>query len=169
MSGEPSKLGPAPAPSDTQSDPEDRGYRSRSSWPVTRGAAAGMTLLLGLAVAGPALARALGSDLWLALLLPGLLATLTARLVFESVDGALTRTAGRAHLIAAAAGAAVGALVMAAAALILGIQHADATELAPLALALLALVSAGPATASPSRSVIPAAPPRVTGQLERLR
>jgi lipopolysaccharide/colanic/teichoic acid biosynthesis glycosyltransferase len=144
MSGEPSKLVPVPAPSDPQPGrPEQRSYRSRSSWPVTRGAAAGMTLVLGLAVAGPALARALGSDLWLALLLPGLLATLAARLVFESVDGTLTRTVGRAHLIAAAAGAAVGALVMATAALILGIQHAATTELAPLALALLALVSAG--------------------------
>jgi len=144
MSGEPSKLVPLPAPGDPQPDgPEQRSYRSRSSWPVTRGAAAGMTLVLGLSVAGPALAHTLGSDLWLALLLPGLLATLAARLVFESVDGALTRTVGRAHLIAAAAGAAVAALVMATAALILGIQHAAETELAALALASLALVSAG--------------------------
>jgi lipopolysaccharide/colanic/teichoic acid biosynthesis glycosyltransferase len=144
MSGEPSKLVPVPAPGDPPpGHAEERGYRSRSSWPVTRGASAGMTVVLGLAVAGPAMAHALGSDLWPALLLPALLATLAARLVFESIDGALTRPARRAHLIAAAAGAEVGTLVMAAAALILGIQPAAVAELAPLVLALLALVSAG--------------------------
>jgi len=144
MSGEPNKLVPVPAPGDPRpGHSEERGYRSRSSWPVTHSDSVGMTVVLGLAVAGPALAHALGSDLWPALMLPALLATLAARLVFESIDGALARPAGRAHLIAAAAGAEVGTLVMAAAALILGIQPAAVAELAPLVLALLALVSAG--------------------------
>ncbi len=63
-----------------------------------------MTAVLGLAVAGPALAHALGSQLWPLLLSPALMATLAARLVFESIDGALSGRGVHLHLLAAAAG-----------------------------------------------------------------
>jgi exopolysaccharide biosynthesis polyprenyl glycosylphosphotransferase len=144
MSGEPSRLVPVDAVGDPElGASEERIYRSRSSWPVTRGAAASMTVVLGLAIAGPAMFRALGSDLWPTLLLPALLATLAARLVFESIDCALARSARRAHLVAAVTGATVAALMMAAADLIVGIRPTATVALLPLALALMALLCAG--------------------------
>ncbi len=145
MSVEPTKLEPVPAPSESEPSGkhDEQLYRHRSSWPVTRGAALGMTLVLGLAVAGPALVHGLDSQLWPVLLLPAVLATLAARLVFESIDGALADRRIRLHLLAAASGATVGSLVMAASVLILDTRPTTAVELIPWALALLALVSAG--------------------------
>lgn len=144
MSAEPNRLVPVAPAGDPDSGPaEERIYRSRSSWPVTRGAASGMTLLLGLAVSAPALAHELGSDLWPTLLLPALLATLAARLVFESVDGAAGGSAWRAHLAAAVAGATVAAILMAASELILGGHMPATVELLPLALAWATLLGAG--------------------------
>ena len=145
MSSEPNKLASVPAPDepDAATGLEARDYRHRSSWPVTRGAAAGMTIVLGLAVAGPALAHGLGSQLWPVLLLPAVLATLAARLVFESTDGALAGRGGRVHLPAAAAGATVGSLVMGASVWILDTHPTAAIELVPWALALLVLIGAG--------------------------
>jgi exopolysaccharide biosynthesis polyprenyl glycosylphosphotransferase len=110
---------------------------------VTRLAAASMTLLLGLAVAAPAVSHDLGSKLWPALLLPALLATLAARLVFESIDGSLAGHRVRQHLPAAAGGAAIGTVVMTAATLILGLKAAAPVVLLPFGLAALALVFAG--------------------------
>ena len=144
MSSEPTKLVSVPAP-----EPDPSGnigasdYRSRSSWPVTRGAALGMTVVLGVALAGPALVHAAGSQLWPLLLLPALIATLAARLVFESIDGALSGRGVHLHLLAAAAGAAAGALVMAVSALIVDTRPTAFIELLPIVLALLALISAG--------------------------
>jgi exopolysaccharide biosynthesis polyprenyl glycosylphosphotransferase len=143
MSSDPRKLVPVPSAATQPAAEAAWDYRRRSSWPVTRGAALGMTLVLGCAVAGPALVGDLGSDLWPVLLLPALLATLAARLVFESIDGASTARIGRLHLVAAATGAGVGAMLMAATALILNLHRAVPEELLPLGLALLALVSAG--------------------------
>ena len=144
MSGDPRKLTPVPSP-EVQEPAVDaaRDYRRRSSWPETRGAALGMTLMLGFAVAGPALVDQLGSDLWPVLLLPALLATLAARLVFESIDGASPARIARLHLAAAGAGAAVAAMLMAATALILDLRPAALEELLPLGLTALALVAAG--------------------------
>ena len=145
MSVEPNKLVPlagAPEP-EPGSGAEARSYRSRSSWPVTRGAAIGMTAVLGLAVAGPGLAHDVRSELWPALLLPALLATLVARLAFESIDGALAGRGWPAHLLAAGVGGSLGALVMAVAALILSMVSTVAVELLPVGLALAALICAG--------------------------
>ena len=145
MSVDPQRL--VPLPPVTGPEPsgslDARRYRRDSSWPVTRGAAIGLTAVLALSVSGPALAHDLGSDLWPALLLPGLLATLAARLVFESIDGALSGRRRLMHLLAAASGALVGALVMTAATLILGRRPSATVALMPVALALLALVGAG--------------------------
>jgi Bacterial sugar transferase len=122
---------------------DERAYRRHSSWPVTRLPAATMTLLLGLAVGAPAVVYDLGEALWPALLLPALLATLTARLVFESADGAIGQRGARVHLVSALAGGAVAAVVMAAATVILGLHAALAIELLPLGLGTLTLVATG--------------------------
>jgi lipopolysaccharide/colanic/teichoic acid biosynthesis glycosyltransferase len=102
-----------------------------------------MTLVLALAVAAPAVAHDLDSSLWPALLLPGLIATLATRLVFESIDGALAGRGLLVHLFAACAGAAVGAALMAAAALVLGMRQTLPVEALPLGLGLMALIGAG--------------------------
>ncbi len=145
MTSDPTPLAPVPSPADVEREGalDERAYRSHSSWPVTRLPAAATTLILGLAVAAPAVTHDLGSKLWPALLLPALLATLAARLVFESIDGSLAGRGVQVHLAAAAAGAAVGTLVMAAATLILGLKAAALVELLPFALGALALTCAG--------------------------
>jgi exopolysaccharide biosynthesis polyprenyl glycosylphosphotransferase len=122
---------------------DERAYRRHSSWPVTRLPAAMMTLLLGLAVGAPAVVYDLGRALWPALLLPALLATLAARLVFESADGAIGQRGARVHLLSALAGGIVAALVMAAATAILGLRAALPIELLPLGLGTLTLVGTG--------------------------
>jgi lipopolysaccharide/colanic/teichoic acid biosynthesis glycosyltransferase len=137
------------APVTAHDEPEHGGavdehvYRSRSSWPVTRLPAAVTTLLLALAVAAPAVAHDLGSTLWPALLLPAVLATLAARLVFESIDGALGGRGLHMHLLAAAAGAGVGTVVMDGVTLVLGLEASATIELLPLGLGALTLVGAG--------------------------
>ncbi|HEX3801748.1 MAG TPA: sugar transferase [Solirubrobacteraceae bacterium] len=144
MSSDPTPLAPVPAPADAEHGAVDEhAYRSRSSWPATRLPAAGMTLILGLAVAAPAVTHDVGSKLWPALLLPALLATLAARLVFESVDGSLAGRRVHLHLPAAAAGAAVGTVVMAAATLILGLKAGTPVELLPFGLGAVTLVCTG--------------------------
>jgi exopolysaccharide biosynthesis polyprenyl glycosylphosphotransferase len=122
---------------------DERAYRRHSSWPVTRLPAATMTLLLGLAVGAPAVVYDIGRALWPALLLPALLATLAARLVFESADGAIGQRGARIHLLSALAGGAVAALVMAAATAILGFRAVVPIELLPLGLGTLTLVVTG--------------------------
>jgi exopolysaccharide biosynthesis polyprenyl glycosylphosphotransferase len=122
---------------------DERAYRRHSSWPVTRLPAVTMTLLLGLAVGAPAVVYDLGQALWPALLLPALLATLAARLVFESADGAIGQRGARVHLLSALAGGTVATLVMAAATAILGLRAALPIELSPLGLGALMLVVTG--------------------------
>jgi lipopolysaccharide/colanic/teichoic acid biosynthesis glycosyltransferase len=122
---------------------DERAYRRHSSWPVTRLPAATMTLLLGLAVGAPAVVYDIGRALWPALLLPALLATLAARLVFESADGAIGQRGARVHLLSALAGGAVAALLMAAATAILGFRAVVVIELLPLGLGTLTLVVTG--------------------------
>jgi lipopolysaccharide/colanic/teichoic acid biosynthesis glycosyltransferase len=140
MSGTPNRLTQVVKPGEREPEPlEERSGRSRSSWPLTRGTSLCMTALLAITVAGPALVRELGSDLLPALLLPALIATLVARLVFESVDGA----SRRARLAAALCGAVGGALVMAAAALILGARLWPTVTLGPVVLGSLSLLAAG--------------------------
>ena len=145
MSTDPTPLAPVPSPADlNQHGPVDeRAYCSHSSWPLSRLPAAGMTVVLALAVAAPAVVHDIGSTLWPALLLPAVLATLAARLLFESIDGALAWRGPHVHLLAAAAGAAIGTVVMAGATLILGLAASSAVELLPLGLGALALISAG--------------------------
>jgi lipopolysaccharide/colanic/teichoic acid biosynthesis glycosyltransferase len=142
MSTDPAPLASVPS----QADPNQPGavdeqpQRSRSSWPISRLPAAAMTVVLALAVAGPAVVHDIDSTLWLALLVPGLLATLAARLVFESIDGPLAWRGLHIHLLAAAVGAAIGTIVMVGATLILGLHASPAVELLPLGLGTLALI-----------------------------
>ena len=144
MSTEPQKLVSVPEPEGSQPPSADaRTFRRRSSWPTNRVAAFGTTALLGLALAAPAMVHELSSHLWPVLILPALLATLAARLVFESIDGAVAGEGVRLHLQAAVAGGTVGAVLMAASALILDLRPTITLSLLPLALSLLALVSAG--------------------------
>ncbi len=143
MSRDPRRLS-AVDPPEPEPDPGlDAGsYRQRSSWPVTRLPAAGMTLLLSLAIVAPPLLANLGLDVWPALLLPALPAMLAARLVFESVDGAFGMARLPLHLLAAAAGAVVGVAVMSSAVLVLGMRMTLLSDLLALGLATPTLAAA---------------------------
>jgi lipopolysaccharide/colanic/teichoic acid biosynthesis glycosyltransferase len=139
-----SPIAPVPDPEPERAATlDERAYRRHSSWPVTRLPAATMTIVLGLAVGAPVVIHDVGQALWPALLLPALLATLVARLVFESADGAIGQRGARVHLISALAGGTVGAVVMGAATLILGLGASLPIELVPLGLGTLTLVATG--------------------------
>jgi lipopolysaccharide/colanic/teichoic acid biosynthesis glycosyltransferase len=101
---------------------EESLYRSRSSWPVTRLAGTALTILLAICVAGPATVDSFHASQWPALLVPALLATVSARLVFEAIDASASGRGVRHHLAPAIAGALVAALFMAGASLILGLH-----------------------------------------------
>ncbi|MGH2860180.1 MAG: sugar transferase [Solirubrobacteraceae bacterium] len=142
MSSDPRRLPPLEALEVTAAV-DAQTYSNRSSWPVTRLPATCMTVILGVAIVAPTLVHDVGSTVWPALLLPALLATLAARLVFESIDGAFARRGAQLHLQAAGAGAIIGDIVMAGAGLILGVRPTLFTALVPLGLALMALISTG--------------------------
>ena len=142
MSTDRAALSQVPGPAPTPPGPDhEQGPRSRSSWPVTRLPAVAATLLLGLLLATPTIVDHLHSTVWPALLLPVILATLAARLVFEAIDG--SAAGRRLHAPAAASGAAIGTVVMIGATLILGLRSAVAVELATFGLACVALAGAG--------------------------
>ena len=144
MSPERNRLEPVPDSRDERPKRHDPdGYVSRTPWPTTRSASLGLTAVLALALVGPTLEHELSSHVWPALLLPGLLATLTARLMFESADGALRGSGPRIRLTAAVAGATLGLLLMVAAARVLGIRQDLATILLTAGPAVLALIGAG--------------------------
>ena len=145
MSAEPRRRKPITDPAAVRPETDElAGPAACGSWPATGRAAFGLTGLLALALTGPALARGLGLHLWPALLLPGLIATLAARLVFESVDGTvLGRRRLWMHLPGAAAGAAAGALLMALARPILGLGFDVNGDLLAVALALTVLTAVG--------------------------
>jgi lipopolysaccharide/colanic/teichoic acid biosynthesis glycosyltransferase len=122
---------------------DERDHRSRSSWPTTRLTGAVMTLLVGVAVAVPDAAHDLGSALFPALLLPALLATLAARLMFETIDGAAGHRFPRVHILGALGGSALSAVIMWAAILILGLPASLPVELISLGVGALALIGTG--------------------------
>lgn len=143
-----SSVGPSLAPHDPHRDPEpnavdERAYRSRSSWPVTRLAGAALTALLGVCVAGPATIASLRSSQWPALLLPAALATLSARVTFEAFDSGARGHGIRSHLLPAATGALLATMFMAAASVVLGLPWSAAVGAATAALASGTLLAAG--------------------------
>jgi lipopolysaccharide/colanic/teichoic acid biosynthesis glycosyltransferase len=139
------RLAAVPDPQlDTEhASPHDAVQGGRSSWPGTRLAAATSTLLLALAMIGPSVAHDRNAALWPALLLPGALATLAGRLVFESVDGSLAARGLRVHLLAAVAGGLVATGFMAASTVVLGLDATPLVELLTAALAVLVSLGAG--------------------------
>jgi lipopolysaccharide/colanic/teichoic acid biosynthesis glycosyltransferase len=112
------------------------------SWPITRLANASLTVLLWLFLLGPeALANAARLRT-LVLVLPAVLATLGARVAFETLDpGALRRFRGS-HYLAAGAAALLATAVMAAATAIIGARWTPAAAVATVALSAAVLLLA---------------------------
>ncbi len=119
------------------------GHRKRSSWPTAPLSGAVMSALVALSVATPTVLHDLHSALVLVLVPPAALATLAARLVFESIDGGDPRSGPGAHMLGALAGTAVAVVIMVAATLILGLPLSAPVVLLTLTLVALALAGAG--------------------------
>jgi lipopolysaccharide/colanic/teichoic acid biosynthesis glycosyltransferase len=111
-------------------------------WPVTRLAAAGLTLLLVICMAAPAAGTAGHGAQWWLVLLPAGLATVSARVLFEAVAPARRRRL-RSHLVPAILAAGIATALLSAAAVIVGLQWSGAVAAATAALAGGALVGAG--------------------------
>jgi lipopolysaccharide/colanic/teichoic acid biosynthesis glycosyltransferase len=118
-------------------------YRSRSSWPLTRLAGATMTVLLAVCVAGPVTVDSFRATQWPALLIPALLATASARLIFEAIDAEAGARGALHHLLPAGAGALVAALFMAAASVIVGLHWSLVVGGSTVALVAGTLLGAG--------------------------
>jgi exopolysaccharide biosynthesis polyprenyl glycosylphosphotransferase len=147
MSSSPQPLEPLDSPASIPGDGEawDRALDDAPCWPVTRLVAVGLTLLLGLTIIGPLLiARSHGID-WLTMLLPTILATLSARALFESLVSAGHGRGLYRHLACAIAPTALAVLVIGAAAEIVGLGFTPAIGGVTAALTLFTLTAAGTA------------------------
>jgi lipopolysaccharide/colanic/teichoic acid biosynthesis glycosyltransferase len=122
---------------------DEQVYRSRSSWPVTRLAGTGLTIVLGVCVAGPATVGSFRASQWPALLLPAALAILSARLTFEAFDSSTRGQGIRSHFAPAIAGALLATVFMAAAAVVLGLPWTLALGGATAGLGTVTLLVAG--------------------------
>jgi lipopolysaccharide/colanic/teichoic acid biosynthesis glycosyltransferase len=145
MSTEPQPLEPVTSPAEIVGDGEAwaQVLEDAPCWPVTRLVAAGLTLLLGVMILGPvAVARARGLD-WLALLLPAIVATLSARALFEALMSAgLSRGLPR-HLACALVPTALAVGVIAVAATIVGLGFTPAIAGVTAGATLSTLTAAG--------------------------
>jgi lipopolysaccharide/colanic/teichoic acid biosynthesis glycosyltransferase len=130
-------------------DPLERALESEPCWPITRLVASSLTLVLGVAVLTPTAIIETHRLEWLALLLPAIVATLSARAMFEAVGAAIRRRSllgahnAAGYALAALAPALLAVAVMAGASTIAGTGFGPAAGGATLALALAALTIAG--------------------------
>ncbi len=118
-------------------------YEDSPRWPVT--ILAGLTLMLMLflcLVAPPALSGPRSVRL-LALVLPAILATVSARVLFEALDPGARGHGGRSHIVPALIAAGVATLVMIGAALVVGLPWSPGTAIASGLLAVATLIVAG--------------------------
>jgi lipopolysaccharide/colanic/teichoic acid biosynthesis glycosyltransferase len=125
-------------------DAAEPAHRELPQWPVTRLPAAALTLLLALALLLPVLVITRSGPSLVVLLVPVVLATALARVMFESLLPG-RRRAARAHLLPALSGAVPAAAVLALAAVVVGIPFSWGASLGTAALASAVLVGAGTA------------------------
>jgi lipopolysaccharide/colanic/teichoic acid biosynthesis glycosyltransferase len=112
-------------------------------WPVTTLVGLSLTVALAVFMVAPAAIAGVGGARWVALVLPGLLATVTARVVFEGADPGGRRNGLRTHLAPALVSATIATLLMTASALIVGLSWSLATAVITGALCACVLVAAG--------------------------
>jgi lipopolysaccharide/colanic/teichoic acid biosynthesis glycosyltransferase len=134
---------------DAAADHLEQALEAEACWPVTRLVALAVTLALGVSVLAPsAVAQNHGLE-WLALLAPAIVATLSARALFEALAGVVRsrpllrarRTTG--YLVAALAPAVLAVALMAGASTILGSGFSPTVGGLTMILTTIALVAAG--------------------------
>ncbi len=118
-------------------------FEDSPRWPVT--ILAGMSLMLTLFVClvGPIALAGVHGALGLTLALPAILATVSARVLFEAVDPGTRGHGLRSHIVPALTAAGVAALVMTGSATIVGLSWPLTTAVACGALAAVTLIAAG--------------------------
>jgi lipopolysaccharide/colanic/teichoic acid biosynthesis glycosyltransferase len=102
-----------------------------------------LTLILCLCLIGPVALAGVHGARGLALALPAILATVSARVLFEAVDPGSRGHGLRSHIVPALSAAGVAALVMAGSATIAGLDWSLTTAVASGALAAVTLAAAG--------------------------
>jgi exopolysaccharide biosynthesis polyprenyl glycosylphosphotransferase len=145
MTTGPKPLEPVVSPAAVVSEGEawTRALEDAPCWPVTRLAAFTLTVALGVAILAPvAISRAHGSD-WLVLLLPAIVATLSARALFESLVAAGRGRGIPRHFLCAIVPTALAVVVIAAAAAIVGLGFSPTVGAVTGALTLATLTAAG--------------------------
>ncbi len=121
----------------------EQSYRSNSTWPVTRLAGLLLTALLCVSVAAPGTVLNLRATQWPALLIPAVLATLSARVTFEALDAGVDGHGVRSHLPPALSGCVLAALLMAGASVVLGLRWTPGVGGATVGLTGASLLAAG--------------------------
>ncbi len=128
---------PDPPPSD------DSAYEESPRWPVTILAATSLMLILCLCLGGPVALAGVHGARALTLALPAILATVSARMLFEALDPGSRGHGLRSHILPALMAASVAALLMTGSATIVGLDWSLTTAVASGALAALTLTAAG--------------------------
>jgi lipopolysaccharide/colanic/teichoic acid biosynthesis glycosyltransferase len=129
---------------ETDDDDGQRSELERSPrWPVTKLAGLSLTLLLYLALAGPAVIVAFGGAAAPLPLLPGLVAAIAARFVFEGLERQGASPGIWRHVIPAICGAALATLLMGIGAALTGFAWPPAVAVATGGLATSVLLTAG--------------------------
>ena len=122
--------------------PHERSLDEAPCWPVTRLAAASLTLLLGLSIIAPAAFARTSTAQWLALALLAILVTLAVRALFEVLSFAAASPGVGAYLVASVPPTLVALALMAGAALTVGLHWSLAGVLVSAALTLLTFAAA---------------------------
>jgi lipopolysaccharide/colanic/teichoic acid biosynthesis glycosyltransferase len=112
-------------------------------WPVTTLTALGLTLLVFVCLLAPETIAGISAARWLALLLPAMLATASARVLFEASDPGAPGRGLRDHVIPALLAAAFASGLLTAAGAIVGVHFSLVAPIAAGGLTTGALVAAG--------------------------
>ena len=118
-------------------------FEDSPRWPVTILAGTSLMLVLCLCLIAPVALAGVHGARGLALALPAILATVSARVLFEAVDPGTRGSGPRSHIVPAVIAASAAALVMSGSATIVGLDWSLMTALASGALAAVTLTGAG--------------------------
>ena len=133
---------PAPEPGPEGAGSEDRTFDETPQWPVTRLAAVALTVLVCVCLIAPEAVSGVHGTQRLLLILPAILATVTARVMFEALAPRRPR-ALRGHLIPAAAAAGVATALLTACVGIVGLPLSVTVAAMTAVAAAVSLVAAG--------------------------
>jgi lipopolysaccharide/colanic/teichoic acid biosynthesis glycosyltransferase len=134
-------IGGEPDPSRT-AEVDESAFENSPRWPVTKLAGLSLMGLLLVCLVAPATVAGVGGGRLFALVLPAILATVAARVLFEAIDPG-RRGLVRSHALPAVLAAAVATLLLSGAAVIVGLHWSLVTAIATGALAAGALATAG--------------------------